>query len=1404
MVAAAELLISDDSLPENEVLVEELNHLDIPALGTEVELIASFLTEIKDLIETRSGLSIASDSQRGRQLKEPLPLLNRSKANYIVYVDPTARTFLSQDKAIQNPLFIGDVYQIVYDTIEWFETFYQDRADIREALTDSLVQQNFIDREKNTSEKGVSISETKLFDLRPELLKQINALLQILSLLNPQIEVSPTDQAFLAAINDVVQKPSFDWSGGQNLWLESDGLKDQTKALIDKTNTISYQVILEALTVFISGLRGLVFSTDVLKAASDTLQIALTILTDGKAKFLTLDPSINDKDLTELISFFDDLFIQINDKAEPESDRQEVFGGGGQESQSRRKAEPGETANLPSPETLSKLSKERLAALTPGQRSLVEYQHLSLQAAFLQNQIAVQFFTLYGIPGPDAVFSQFPPLLQYQLRRAILNELFSLNPELLTGANRFKLGHDIFERIIRQNPGLLLQTQLFLLQYAQQQTNRPELEKTLSVIQQDINNLQHPSPETLTQYSNHLYQNFRGDENFEKVAVDSEFLVRNGFFQHGLATQGKEFTQSLSAFKIEAHEALNLQVFIHSGIASHHDPEPFLYTYLFQFRDRLSTREQRDLFQTSVHYWLSQRTTLANTIFKPKLNEVVDELPPEEVATSFLAEDPILAMQAGETTSLPDVTTSGTTPTNTTPSFLNKVASFINEERSQQTTVPDDLDGFLLAISEHHARAELLKEQVKNNIVDKILLPWVAEHQQSAKWVLAKYDQVSDQKLIEAKLSAFIQEHPEAAKWALGKYDQLVSLNQSVTQSAHKQAQAVLTAPQFKSFSQKVATVTRPPTAISQAPAEDAPLLQKLVYRLPISERWRIAHETYLEALQKVSPYEVVEEISAAQPESTAEESLSSQPSQEIQETFRSSTRSITQPLSQPEGQQPISLKNIDNLTSTLSRARTTKTALSKSQLLSKTLLRAKKTFDDAKMAMNIGKALSMVQATISTMISTAVTALGAVGGAVAGIVGITSLPALAAAAVGGVVVGGLAFLGSKIIQSLSTPTITAGQGIAPTLSPSGSAPPQVTPTNLLARSRAAVAQLTTPTGLAMSGIGLGGGVIVIGNMVTHGAFLNPLGTIDGSGEFSQYVEILKKPSVTKVEVDRLPTDVEYTITIRPKTGYSIKIKNVTDTMSFRFASDSDRTKANVVRGLDQLAPLQEGQVIAAGTEIVIIYSENFDVDLIDSSVKNTFKLDFEYTATDGETGSDTASTFSTICVGECPKQGEGCWPVTARLMQGPGGIPNGYVGFESSHGSPEFPLEAIDFAAAEGTPIYSPYAGTAHVFPEGSGGGWTCRAGRFNSDCYGNHVVLNTNQGFILGFAHMSSITLSQTPGAEVQVNEGDQVGTVGNTGLGYAAGEGTHLHYEVRSEKMINIVPGPLELGEVTTCYE
>lgn len=117
---------------------------------------------------------------------------------------------------------------------------------------------------------------------------------------------------------------------------------------------------------------------------------------------------------------------------------------------------------------------------------------------------------------------------------------------------------------------------------------------------------------------------------------------------------------------------------------------------------------------------------------------------------------------------------------------------------------------------------------------------------------------------------------------------------------------------------------------------------------------------------------------------------------------------------------------------------------------------------------------------------------------------------------------------------------------------------------------------------------------------------------------------------------------------------------------------------------------------------------------------------------------------------GKSPGSGEYFWPVDGGYISSP-------FGGERNH-------KGLDIAAPLGTPIYAAAAGT--VIKVGSG--W--------SGGYGNHVVIENDDGNITYYAHQSETACE----VGEHVEAGQVIGYVGSTG----DSTGYHLHFEVRCD--------------------
>lgn len=136
-------------------------------------------------------------------------------------------------------------------------------------------------------------------------------------------------------------------------------------------------------------------------------------------------------------------------------------------------------------------------------------------------------------------------------------------------------------------------------------------------------------------------------------------------------------------------------------------------------------------------------------------------------------------------------------------------------------------------------------------------------------------------------------------------------------------------------------------------------------------------------------------------------------------------------------------------------------------------------------------------------------------------------------------------------------------------------------------------------------------------------------------------------------------------------------------------------------------------------------------------------------------------------------------WPTSGTITQGPDSA--GQYGHARLK-----PREAVDIAAAEGTPIRATFNGVVASKCLGYCGG------------FGNNVVIRSGGGTIT-HAHLLSIDRGITQGGEIKA--GAEIGTMGQTGLAF----GSHLHFEFTNLALTkpnipeDIVPGNCNGGNI-----
>ncbi len=137
------------------------------------------------------------------------------------------------------------------------------------------------------------------------------------------------------------------------------------------------------------------------------------------------------------------------------------------------------------------------------------------------------------------------------------------------------------------------------------------------------------------------------------------------------------------------------------------------------------------------------------------------------------------------------------------------------------------------------------------------------------------------------------------------------------------------------------------------------------------------------------------------------------------------------------------------------------------------------------------------------------------------------------------------------------------------------------------------------------------------------------------------------------------------------------------------------------------------------------------------------------------------------------PKGGDGGWPTTGIITQGPEG--------GTDHGP--LHLNALDIANTGSPPVHSAFDGIVSEVHDCSADG-DCSRGWGG---YGNSVQIKNSEGVIALYGHLSVIEVS----VGQNVSKGDEIGLMGTTGVS----SGTHLHFELRGAPMAPpYIPEPI----------
>jgi|GEM_PF-918262 len=319
----------------------------------------------------------------------------------------------------------------------------------------------------------------------------------------------------------------------------------------------------------------------------------------------------------------------------------------------------------------------------------------------------------------------------------------------------------------------------------------------------------------------------------------------------------------------------------------------------------------------------------------------------------------------------------------------------------------------------------------------------------------------------------------------------------------------------------------------------------------------------------------------------------------------------------------------------------------------------------------------------------------------------------------------------------------------------------------------------------------IGGTMVIATATIAAGLQAPPIATLNASGLESRYVSIRKTTTSATSFPGAVPGQITYQIFLQAKDNYQIELQNFQDDFTIKVNSElndgspaelSCDSQMNMDTAVTKTFSSTDGEVLLG--ECTVPLDETYH----DSSILNEVTVQFKVfeNGTEipnpepnlgcGESNTTfCAMTALNICLGECPAGQQGCWPTSGKLTQPPYG--------EYSHSV----VDAMDIGAPVGRTIYAPFNGTAYAFDTnsdepGNQGLVFRKSDGSVSRIYGKHVLLVTDQGFVLLMAHMSQHGSLLSLGQGVQVSAEDVIGYVGNSGSTAAFPMGMHLHYEYR----------------------
>ncbi len=317
--------------------------------------------------------------------------------------------------------------------------------------------------------------------------------------------------------------------------------------------------------------------------------------------------------------------------------------------------------------------------------------------------------------------------------------------------------------------------------------------------------------------------------------------------------------------------------------------------------------------------------------------------------------------------------------------------------------------------------------------------------------------------------------------------------------------------------------------------------------------------------------------------------------------------------------------------------------------------------------------------------------------------------------------------------------------------------------------------------GAAISQMGVIAPLMSIGLVVTttlftiftiYASFLAPIpegNYAGGRSSASHYLELTKSAQPKKLPNQPQEQPVTYTITLKPRAGYTIKLKEISGPdgkpafIDDRFLEqrykpgDGQETSITPTSPKLDLSYL-EPEFTRANPQ-KISYTVNFNGG-INVLVINQVRVKFDVYKQDKLVKADQEVKVRTGLSIGTPKVF--CWPVNGVITQ----LPLNTAGGVTSHGDER--ADAFDIGAITGTPVYAPISGRAYF--------------KYDPDGFGHYVIIESDDPIFkdhrFAFAHLSQISPDiGNEGNPTQVDFGQLIGLVGSSGKS----TGPHLHFEL-----------------------